>query len=142
MEMADSRLVPDARSEKASFNYMEYLSASCKKQWSFLDAIHGVLPFFGMVLRSRSTAQEKSKQDKLNALALQVVSTQVSDEINIVRLIELAQQQNIYSVDIHLPYGLTEEQLAAIQEECKHPLKLTQQDEHLAVEILQDPSKH
>ncbi len=139
--MADSRLVPDARSETASFNYMEYLSASCKKQWSFLDAIYGVLPFFGMVLRSRTT-QEKSKQDTLNALALQVVSTQVSDEINIVRLIELAQQQNIYTVDIHLPYGLTEEQLAAIHLECKHPLDLTQNDEHLAVQILVDPSKH
>lgn len=139
--MADSRLVPDVRSEKASFNYMEYLSASCKKQWSFLDAIYGVLPFFGMVLRSRTT-QEKSRQDNLNALALQVVSTQVSDEINIVRLIELAQQQNIYSVDIHLPYGLTEQQLVAIQEECKHPLTLLQKDEHLAVEILQQPSTH
>ncbi|EIC85197.1 hypothetical protein [Serratia sp. M24T3] len=139
--MADSRLVPDVRSETASFDYMEYLSASCKKQWSFLDAIYGVLPFFGMVLRSRTT-HEKSKQDTLNALALQVVSTQVSDEINIVRLIELAQQQNIYSVDIHLPYGLTEEQIAAIHRECKHPLALTQSDEHLAVQILIDSSKH
>lgn len=139
--MADNRLVPDARSETASFNYMEYLSASCKKQWSFLDAIYGVLPFFGMVLRSRTT-HEKSKQDKLNALALQVVSTQVSDEINIVRLIELAQQQNIYSVDIHLPYGLDEDQLAAIHRECKHPLALTQNDEHLAVQVLVDPAKH
>ncbi len=139
--MADSRLVPDVRSETASFNYMEYLSASCKKQWSFLDAIYGVLPFFGMVLRSRTT-HEKSNQDKLNALALQVVSTQVSDEINIVRLIELAQQQNIYSVDIHLPYGLTEEQLAAIHQECKHPLALSQNDEHLAVQILLETPKH
>lgn len=139
--MADSRLAPDVRSEKASFNYMEYLSASCKKQWSFLDAIFGVLPFFGMVLRSRAT-QEKSRQDALNALALQVVSTQVSDEINIVRLIELAQQQQMYSIDIHLPYSLTAEQLAAIEQECKHPLTLTQNDENLAVEIIQDSSKH
>ncbi|KQN52097.1 hypothetical protein ASE93_02820 [Serratia sp. Leaf50] len=139
--MADSRLAPDVRSEKASFDYMEYLSASCKKQWSFLDAIYGVLPFFGMVLRSRTT-QEKSNQDKLNALALQVVSTQVSDEINIVRLIELAQQQSMYSIDIHLPYSLTEEQLSAIEKECRHPLKLTQNDEHLAVEILEQSSKH
>jgi len=140
MEMAESRLVPDARSEKASFDYMEYLSASCKKQWSFLDAIFGVLPFFGMVLRSR-TSQEKSKQDKLKALALQVVSTQVSDETNIVRLIELAEQQNMYSIDIHLPYSLTEEQLTAIQLECKYLVQLTQKDEHLTVQILQMPSQ-
>ena len=98
--MSDNRLVPDVRSEKASFDYMEYLSASCKKQWSFIDAIYGVLPFFGMVLRSR-TSQEKSKQERLRSLALQVVSTQVSDETNIVRLIELAEQQGLYSVDIN-----------------------------------------
>jgi len=107
------------RTDKASLDYMEYLSASCKKHWSFLDAIYGVLPFFGMVLRSRAI-QSKSKQERLKALALQVVSTQVSDEINIVRLIELAKQQQIYDIDIHLPYSLTDEQLAFIKSESKY----------------------
>ncbi|KAA8729794.1 hypothetical protein [Ewingella americana] len=134
--MSDNRLLPDVRSEKASFDYMEYLSASCKKQWSFIDAIYGVLPFFGMVLRSR-TSQEKSKQERLRSLALQVVSTQVSDETNIVRLIELAEQQGLYSVDINLPYALNDEQLNTIKKECKHRLQLLQSNDQLRVEIQQ-----
>jgi hypothetical protein len=134
--MSDNRLLPDVRSEKASFDYMEYLSASCKKQWSFIDAIYGVLPFFGMVLRSR-TSQEKSKQERLRSLALQVVSTQVSDETNIVRLIELAEQQGLYSVDINLPYALNDEQLNTIKKEWKHSLQLLQSNDQLRVEIQQ-----
>lgn len=139
--MNENRLVPDARSQKAIFDYMEYLSASCKKKWSFVDAIYGVMPFFGMVLKSRSK-EENSRQEALRALALQVVSTQVSDETNIVRLIELAEQQNMYSIDINLPYSLTEEQLTAIKVECKHLVQLSQNNDHLLVQIMQMPSRH
>lgn len=139
--MSESRLIPDMRSEKASFDYMEYLSASCKKQWGFLDAIYGVMPFFGMVLKSR-TSQEKTKQESLRGLALQVVSTQVSDETNIVRLIELAEQQEFYFIEINLPYSLKEEQLTAIKIECKHLLQLSQNNELLTVKILQMPAQH
>jgi len=139
--MSENRLVPDVRSEKASFDYMEYLSASCKKQWSFIDAIYGVMPFFGMVLKSRAS-QEKSKQERLRSLALQVVSTQVSDETNIVRLIELAEQQGLYTIDINLPYALNDEQLNTIKIECKHLLQLSQHNELLKVKILQSPAQH
>ena len=139
--MNENRLVPDARSQKASFDYMEYLSASCKKKWSFVDAIYGVMPFFGMVLKSRSQ-KDKSKQESLRALALQVVSTQVSDETNIVRLIELAEQQGMYNIDITLPYSLTDDQLTAIKVECKHLVQLSQNNDHLTVQIMQMPSQH
>ncbi|MEE8728573.1 MAG: hypothetical protein SOI28_09560 [Rahnella inusitata] len=139
--MNENRLVPDARSQKASFDYMEYLSASCKKKWSFVDAIYGVMPFFGMVLKSRSQ-KDKSKQESLRALALQVVSTQVSDETNIVRLIELAEQQGMYNIDITLPYSLTDDQLTAIKVECKHLVQLSQNNDHLMVQIMQMPSQH
>ncbi|RJT12255.1 hypothetical protein D5396_14005 [Rahnella inusitata] len=139
--MNENRLVPDARSQKASFDYMEYLSASCKKKWSFVDAIYGVMPFFGMVLKSRSQ-KDKSKQESLRALALQVVSTQVSDETNIVRLIELAEQQGMYNIDITLPYSLTDDQLTAIKVECKHLVQLSLNNDHLMVQIMQMPSQH
>ena len=139
--MNENRLVPDARSQKASFDYMDYLSASCKKKWSFVDAIYGVMPFFGMVLKSRSQ-KDKSTQESLRALALQVVSTQVSDETNIVRLIELAEQQGMYNIDITLPYSLTDDQLTAIKVECKHLVQLSQNNDHLMVQIMQMPSQH
>jgi hypothetical protein len=136
--MNDSRPVAEISDEKAFFDYVEYLSASCKKKWSFLDAIFGVMPFFGMVLRSR---QSKSRKDKLKGLALQVVSTQVSDETNIVRLIELAQQQGINLMDIHLPYALTEQQLDSIKLECKFLLNITQNNDNLSVKIMQMSSQ-
>lgn len=47
------------------------------------------MPIFGMVAKSR-VADSRSCQDQLKELALQVVSTQVSDEANIIRLIDLA----------------------------------------------------
>jgi len=93
------------------------------------------------VLKSRSQ-KDKSKQESLRALALQVVSTQVSDETNIVRLIELAEQQGMYNIDITLPYSLTDDQLTAIKVECKHLVQLSQNNDHLMVQIMQMPSQH
>lgn len=31
-------------SGKVCFDYTEFLAASCKKHWSFVDAIYGVMP--------------------------------------------------------------------------------------------------
>ncbi|MFZ1872634.1 MAG: hypothetical protein WAU54_07640, partial [Chania sp.] len=72
-----------ARSERVCFDYMDFLSTSCKKQWRFIDAIYGVMPIFGMVLKS-GAAGSQTRNEQLKALALQVVSTQLSDEINII----------------------------------------------------------
>ncbi|PLR35467.1 hypothetical protein CYR55_13740 [Chimaeribacter californicus] len=137
--MTTDRLASDARSERVCFNYMEYLSASCKKQWRFVDAIYGVMPIFGLVLKSR-TAHAQSRQEQLKELALQVVSTQVSDEVNIARLILLARQQGLLSVDICLPYALTPEQLAVVREECEQDVVLVQHGECLTVTL--NPATH
>ena len=98
--MNSNHLASIARSEKICFDYMDFLSASCRKHWRFVDAIYGVMPIFGMVLKSRVTTSQ-TRKEQLKELALQVVSTQVSDETNIVRLIDLAQQQT--GGDIQLP---------------------------------------
>ena len=87
--MNNNHLASIARSEKICFDYMDFLSASCRKHWRFVDAIYGVMPIFGMVLKSRVTTSQ-TRKEQLKELALQVVSTQVSDETNIVRLIDLA----------------------------------------------------
>lgn len=91
--------------EAFCFDYTDYLSASCKKRWSFIDAIYGVIPIFGMVTR-KTAASSQTDQEKLKALALQVLSTQVNDETNIIRLITLAGQQGLTRFDIQLPYAL------------------------------------
>ncbi|WP_447886042.1 hypothetical protein [Serratia fonticola] len=120
-----------ARSERVCFDYTHFLSASCKKQWRFIDAIYGVMPIFGMVVKSR-VADSRSRQDQLKELALQVVSTQVSDEVNIIRLIDLARQQLVV-FDIQLPYPLAAEQLDAIEKKCGESVLVTQVGERITI---------
>lgn len=132
--MNSSHLAPVARSEKICFDYMDFLSASCKKHWRFVDAIYGVMPFFGMVLKSQASASQ-TRKEQLKALALQVVSTQVSDETNIVRLIDLAQQQGLSVFDIKLPYALDKQQLAAIQQECVEGVIISQVGERMSISL-------
>lgn len=130
--MFDKELASAVYRDRICFNYSDFLSASCKKRWSFVDAIYGVLPIFGMVTR-KSAHSLQASEDQLKELALQIISTQVSDEINIARLITLAEQQQISRFDIQLPYPLSEKQLEAIHEEYRKPIVLTQQDDLLCV---------
>lgn len=98
--MNNSHLASIMNSEKICFDYMDFLSASYKKHWRFVDTIYGVMPIFSMVLKSRVTTSQ-TRNEHLKELALQqVVSTQVRDEANIVRLIELAVQQGLVVFDI------------------------------------------
>ncbi|MEL5576037.1 hypothetical protein [Serratia marcescens] len=132
--MNSNHLASIARSEKICFDYMDFLSASCRKHWRFVDAIYGVMPIFGMVLKSRVTTSQ-TRKEQLKELALQVVSTQVSDETNIVRLIDLAQQQGLTVFDIQLPYALEAQQLAAIQNECEEGIAIALVGERMTITI-------
>lgn len=132
--MSDDRPASITHGERICFDYMDVLSTLCKKHWSFRDAIYGVMPIFGMVLKADGTATATGEQ--LHALALQVISTQVSDETNIIRLIMLARQQGFPELDILLPYPLTPEQLQTIEQGCNCRLRLTQTDERLSVHPL------
>ena len=87
-----------------------------------------------MVTR-QSASTPQANNDRLKELALQIISTQVSDEINLARLVTLAEQQQIAQFDILLPYALSDKQLAAIHQEYGKPLELSQQDERLTVLI-------
>ncbi|MBW7983157.1 hypothetical protein [Enterobacillus tribolii] len=120
-------------SERVCFDYTDFLSASCKKHWSFVDAIYGVMPLFGMVTRTKAEAIDQNS--RLKSLALQVLSTQVSDETNIIRLIELAQQQGFDGLDIQLPYALDDAQLTSIVRGCGLRVFLSQENEHLKVQL-------
>ncbi|BAE74765.1 hypothetical protein SGGMMB4_03351 [Sodalis glossinidius str. 'morsitans'] len=135
--MSKPQFATAEQGEAFCFDYTDYLSASCKKRWSFIDAIYGVIPIFGMV--TRKAAASETDQEKLKALALQVLSTQVNDETNIIRLITLAGQQGLTRFDIKLPYALEGEQLTHICQEVGQPLQLTQQDERLLI-LLPDHS--
>lgn len=128
------KLSPESTSsgEPLCLDYMDYLAALCKKRWRFMDALYGVMPIFGMVTKTVLSRQSAPKE-RLKVLALQVLSTQVSDETNIIRLITLARQQGLNVFDIQLPYSLTNEQLDAISRECEASLDLTLRGERLSV---------
>lgn len=128
-----------AHGEKVCFDYTEFLAASCKKRWGFIDAIYGVMPIFGMVVKSQ-TELERTPQERLTALALQVLSTQLSDETNIIRLIRLAEQQGITELDIQLPYPLEAVQLDEIKQKFPLSMKISQQGECLSVCIVSPAS--
>lgn len=138
VSVSDKELASAVYNDRICFNYSDFLSSSCKKRWSFVDAIYGVIPFFGIVTRksARKTTHSLQASDaQLKELALQIISTQVSDEINIARLITLAEQQQIRHFDIQLPYPLSVQQLDAIHQEYGKPLNLTQQDDLLCIII-------
>ncbi|MEA9389362.1 hypothetical protein SJI19_02135 [Acerihabitans sp. TG2] len=130
--MTKHLLAAAGQEDRLCFDYTHYLSASCKKRWSFLDAIYGVMPFFGIVIKTPA-AGSQTHQEQLKALALQVLSTQVNDETNIIRLIALAHQQGIKQFDIQLPYALDAKQLNAIEQEFGAHLCLSQRGECLSV---------
>ncbi|MFG1172511.1 hypothetical protein AAFN90_02710 [Erwiniaceae bacterium CAU 1747] len=132
--MSETKLAAVGNGDPVCINYIDFLSASCKKRWSFVDAIYGVIPFFGIVTR-KTTAAPCTLPERLKDLALQIISTQVSDEINIVRLITLARQQQIARFDILLPYPLSESQLITVRQEYAYPLSLRQQDDRLHIVI-------
>ncbi|MDN0122850.1 hypothetical protein [Yersinia aleksiciae] len=123
-----------AHSEKICFDYTDFLAASCKKRWGFIDAIYGVMPIFGMVVKSK-TELEKTPQERLTALALQVLSTQLSDETNIIRLIRLAEQQGITLLEVQLPYPLETAQLGMIKQKSPLTMGLSQKGECLFVDL-------
>jgi len=137
----NKHLLATANQERLCFDYMHYLSASCKKRWSFLDAIYGVMPFFGIVTKTPAS-DSQTHQEQLNALAIQVLSTQVNDETNIIRLIGLARQQGIDQFDIQLPYALESHQLSAIEHEFGTPLGLIQREDRLSVSFAPPAKPH
>lgn len=136
--MSDKTVACAGQSDYICLNYIDFLAESCKKRWSFMDAIYGVIPFFGLVTRnSRDLPQAPS--ERLKILALQIISTQVSDEINIARLITLAEQQHIHQFDILLPYPLSDQQLDHVRQEYVKPLNLEQHDDRLTVTLAAFP---
>lgn len=132
--MSETELAAIGHNDPVCINYIDFLSASCRKRWSFVDAIYGVIPFFGIVTR-KTAAAPRAVPENLKDLALQIISTQVSDEINIVRLITLAGQQQIERVEILLPYTLSDAQLATIRQEYGRPLELQQRDDCLYITL-------
>ncbi|ACR69133.2 hypothetical protein DBV23_17325 [Edwardsiella ictaluri] len=121
--------------ERVCFDYTHFLSASCNKRWRFVDAICGVMPLFGMVTRDTAQSKRCTQSARIRQLALQVLSTQVSDETNILRLIELVNHQGLPEIEIQLPYALEESQLSTIRTQSVIPVHIELCGERLLIAL-------
>ncbi|MCG7498798.1 transporter [Vibrio sp. Of7-15] len=100
-------------SDNVVFDYTAFLSASCKKQWTFSEAMKSFLPVFGVAWNA-AVHSDLTPHERLWDKALKVLSTQVSDESNLIRLLRLARSEGIYDLEIQLPYALDDSQLTTI----------------------------
>jgi len=95
------------------FDYSLFLVDSTKQKWTFSQALKSLIPMFGTVWNA-SVHDSTPLQERLRLEALQVLSSHINDESNIVRLIRLARIEGITDLHIKLPYTLDTEQIAYI----------------------------
>ncbi|MGN2672915.1 transporter [Aliivibrio fischeri] len=102
-------------SNKIEFDYSSFLVNSSKQKWTFSQALKSIIPTFGTVWNA-SVHDARPLSERLQAEALQVLSSHINDESNIIRLIRLARIEGITNLEIKLPYTLDEEQINYILE--------------------------
>ncbi|MFA0439151.1 transporter [Vibrio sp. 10N.286.49.C2] len=99
---------------EVEFDYTSFLGASCNKKWTFLEALSSVAPVFGEAWKA-STKDSSDVDSRLWDEALKTLSTRQSDELNLIRLIRLARQENIECLKVVMPYPLDDNQIDVIQ---------------------------
>ncbi|MFA0085664.1 transporter [Vibrio sp. 10N.261.51.F12] len=99
---------------EVEFDYTSFLGASCNKKWTFLEALSSVAPVFGEAWKA-STKDSSDVDSRLWDEALKALSTRQSDELNLIRLIRLARQENIECLKVVMPYPLDDNQIDVIQ---------------------------
>ncbi|MGF1736855.1 hypothetical protein [Photobacterium satsumensis] len=118
------------------FDYTTFLSASCKQRVTFVDALKALIPAFEITWTS-SMPNGMTDSEKLQMQALKVLSTNISDTNNLIRLLRLARAEHIDELMIKLPYALEELQLVEIESKttCKM-IKLDDEGEVLRAHML------
>ena len=82
-------------------------------KWTFSQALKSLILTFGTVWNA-SAHDLTPTQERLRLEALQVLSSHINDESNIIRLIRLARIEGIRDLKIKLPYTLDDEQILYI----------------------------
>lgn len=95
------------------FDYSSFLINSSKQKWTFSQALKSMIPTFGTVWNA-SVHDKTPPQERLRLEALQVLSSHINDESNIIRLIRLARIEGITDLQVKLPYILDDEQVRYI----------------------------
>lgn len=119
MERLTNRL---ENSPSVVFDYTHFLCDSQQAKWTFFDVFRSLLPTFNAVLQHQAE-EGLSVSDKLKSKAANVLSFQVTDAVNLIRLIELAKRESISQLDVLMPYQLDNEQLAQIRAQTQATIK-------------------
>ncbi len=110
------------------FDYTSFLGATCRKQWTFLEALTTITPVFA-TLWTESVKEQSLPEDRLWEAALKSMSSRRSDESNLVTLLELAKLEGIEELKVVMPYSLEPDQIAYIQKQSEMVIERTTDEE-------------
>ncbi|WP_093272290.1 transporter [Vibrio xiamenensis] len=120
-------------SSSVLFDYTSFLAASCKKKWTFMEALNSVAPIFSVAwnesIKPTQTAEERLWQE-----AMQALSPSHSDEANLVALVSIAKQQGIDELRLVMPYSLEPEQLDTLRRQSRST-QVDDDGEHLIIQL-------
>ncbi|WP_434355222.1 hypothetical protein NF212_10135 [Parasalinivibrio latis] len=116
----------EVQSAVVEFDYTHFLCDAPKRKWTFYQAIKSIMPVFNVAWQAK-VAADHSVADQFHELAAFHLSSQVSDEENIARLVRLAKTLSINSIKVLLPYEMEPAQLKAIA--CDTHAELAYADE-------------
>ena len=115
-------------SARVEFDYTSFLSASCSKKWTFLEAMSTFAPIFSLAWKD-TIKETVSVEDRLWDNALKSLSANRSDESNIVILLELAKLEGISELKLVMPYELEPSQIERVCRQSHAKIESNQQDE-------------
>lgn len=110
------------------FDYTSFLGAPSKNKMTFLDILTSIAPVFATVWKD-SVQEQAIPEDRLWERASKTLSTQHSDESNLIRLFRLAKQEGIAELTLIMPYELDESQIALIREKTDITILCTSENE-------------
>ncbi|WP_246201060.1 transporter [Vibrio ziniensis] len=114
----------------AVFDYTTFLGTSSSKKWTFSEALKSFTPVFGMVW-NEAVKDSKTPEERLWENALKRLSSNHSDESNLIDLVKLAKREGIEEIKLVMPYALDEQQIEHIQAGCDVHIKVGKQDEFI-----------
>lgn len=101
--------------KSARFDYTQFLSASSSSRSGYLDMLSSLAPALSHLWNQ--SEQTKCCDQRLWEEALQQLSSTQSDERNLIRLMRLAKNVGINSLEVALPYSFDKTQIEAISEQ-------------------------
>ena len=110
------------------FDYTAFLGASSSKKWTFFEVFKSIAPVFS-VAWNENVMESRDPEERLWQQAMNELSTQDSDERNLIRLFEIAKDEGIGELKLMMPYDLDNEQLKLISKQAKAHIHQSAQDE-------------